>query len=329
MRHGFLFHILDERGISSRVTLVVIVALVGFIFLRSVTSHAAPANAAAIKSGISGYCLDDHTNSTAPGAVVDSWGCNDTSAQDWTVGVGLIKHDNSCLSVKSNGTVVGDSIELKPCVQASGQVWLRDKTGFENPNSRLCLSLPNGQTGQQLVLASCSYLSQDYESWVTSQTPDCSTQASEGEKVACYAEQEWTRWQSGVPSHETLLTAYTGGAPYEEWCADFVSYVYKEAGYPFSNGNYDGWDENIAPDIQYMGFNIHDAGSYNPQPGDVAFFDYAGGHVEIVVSGGKSPTFIYGDSATIDPATGNGDMEANTITSMGSEGNVVYYMSPQ
>ncbi len=294
---------------------------------RSVTSHAAGVSAS-IKSGITGYCLDDHSNAQTNNTAVDSWACNNSDAQDWTIGIGTIEHDNSCLAIQDNGTAPGDPIVLHACDQAAGQIWLRDQKGFENPNSGLCLSLPNFQTGQQLIAASCSYDLQPYETWTTSESPPCAG-ASQGEKIACYAEKEWSQWQSGTPNHETLLNAYTDGAPYEEWCADFVSYIYKEAGYPFTGGETNGWDENIASNIQNMGFTRHSASShYIPQPGDVAYFDYAGGHVEIVVSGGTTPTFVYGNSATIDPTTGNGQMEANTITSKGSEGQVVYYLSP-
>ena len=124
------------------------------------------------------------------------------------------------------------------------------------------------------------------------------------------------------------MTGYTDGAPYEEWCADFVSYIYKEAGYPFTGGETNGWDENNANKIQFMGFVKHDPANYTPKPGDVGYFNYNGGHVEIVISGGAHPTFIYGNSATIDPTTGNGQMESNTIVQDGSLGHLVYYLSP-
>ncbi len=327
-----LFYSLDERGLASRLIFFVLACLLCLTFIltsHSVASHAAGVDGS-IKSGVSGYCLDDHSNSQTPYAPVDSWSCNGTAAQAWIVGVGTIQErsGHSCLAVKNSAVLVDSPVVLAPCGQAAGQVWLRDRSGFMNPHSGLCLSLPNGQTGKQLVVASCSYLMQPYEIWNTNQTPNCALQPTEGEKIACNAEKQWTRWQAVGSNHESLLTAYTGGAPYEQWCADFVSYIYKAAGYPFTNGNYNGWDESIAPDIQYQGLMMHQASSYIPKPGDVAYFDYQGGHVEIVVSGGKTPTFIYGDSATIDPTTGNGDMEANTISSMGNEGHVVYYMSP-
>jgi hypothetical protein len=324
-------HKLDQKGVTHHIVAwgLVFVLCFGIVLtFHSVTSHAAGISLD-VKSGIAGYCLDDHDGSALNNAPVDSWGCNKSDAQNWTVNEGTITHGHDlCLAVADNGTTVGDNIVLHTCDQAAGQIWLRDKSGFENPNSGLCLSIPNSQTEKQLVVASCSYLAQPYETWISDANPAC-VDGTKGTEVACLAEQDWTQWQSSSPSHEMLLNRYTDGAPYEEWCADFVSYVYKQAGAPFSGGETNGWDENIASNIQNMGFTVHPASShYLPQPGDVAYFDYAGGHVEIVISGGATPTFVYGNSASIDPTTGNGQMEANTITSKGSEGQVVYYLSP-
>ena len=149
-----------------------------------------------------------------------------------------------------------------------------------------------------------------------------------GERVACFAARAWQDWRAGPSGHAALLAAYTDGNAYEEWCADFVSYLYKQAGHPFTSGERDGWDEYVADDIQNQGFTLHDAATYTPKAGDVAYFDYNGGHVEIVAVGGSKPIFIYGDSGTPDPATGNGDMAENSITSDGDAGQVVYYLSP-
>lgn len=289
-------------------------------------SHAADVSSD-VKAGVSGYCLDVHDNSKKSGAVVDSWGCNNSDAQAWEVGISSIKHgSNLCLAVAGNAVSAGSKITANTCSQDAGQVWLIDQGGFYNPNSGLCLSMPNAQTEQQLVLASCSYVAQPYEQWESTYTPTCNDSTG-GQRVACYAIKEWTAWQSGTPSHEALLNTYTDSAPYEEWCADFVSYVYKEAGSPFTNGETDGWDENIASNIQNQGFTLHPAILYIPQVGDIAYFNYAGGHVEIVISGGQTPTYIYGNSATIDPTTGNGQMEANTISNEGTLGGVSYYLS--
>jgi hypothetical protein len=329
---------LNQGGFLRGLVLLLILAFAIFAVFRLVASHAS-ADGPAIESGVSGYCLDIQNEKISEPAV-STGRCSGVNGNDWTISDLAIKHGtNECLAVQADATVRGAAIVANTCSQAPGQVWLRNQGGYKNPNSDSCLSLPDGQTGQQLVLAACAP-TQPTQTWkaVTGKpnangqlaaTPSCAAISSEGPRVACYAEQEWTTWQSGSPSHNTLLNNYSDGNGYEEWCADFVSYAYKEAGYPFSNGERDNWDEYLADDVQYDGnFTVHQAGSYTPQPGDIAYFDYPGGHVEIVVGGGPTPTFIYGDSGTVDPATGNGDMATNTITSDGAAGQVMYYLSP-
>jgi hypothetical protein len=290
-----------------------------------------------VTSGITGYCLNDRDGTTATNAVVDAWKCNGSMPQDWETNINTITHDGSyCLSVQSNDTNLFSKVVLNTCNGDPGQIWLRDQTGFQNPNSGLCLSASQAQPENQLFIGNCNQLSSPQETWIPSLPEGNNNKTSttctgtKGEKVACYAIKEWTTWQSGLPNHEALLNEYTDSAPEEQWCADFVSYVYKEAGYPFTQGDTNGWDENDANEIQYLGFTLHPASSgYIPRMGDVAYFDYAAGHVEIVVAGGKNPTFIYGDSATIDPTTGNGQMMANTITEKNGEGQLMYYLSPE
>jgi hypothetical protein len=312
--------------------LVLLVCLFGVF--KVVERHVL-ADSPKITSGLSGYCLSDNNGKTAANTIVNAQKCNGTTAQDWVANISTITHDNNyCLAVQNNGENVGTKVVLNNCNGSPGQVWLRDQTGFQNPNSGLCLTTSQTQPTNQLFISNCNNLLNPQQTWEPTMADNednsnLSCTGTEGEKVACYAIKEWTTWQSGTPNHEALLNVYTDGVPYEEWCADYVSYVYKKAGYPFTQGDTDGWDENVANDIQFMGFTLHPADSgYIPQAGDVAYFDYSDGHVEIVVSGGSTPTFIYGDSATIDPTTGNGQMLTNTILQKGSEGQVIYYLSP-
>jgi hypothetical protein len=288
------------------------------------TTHAS-ADENAIHSGFSGACLDVFHSGTADGTQVDAAPCNGSGAQAWTTTATVIRHAGS---TKCVGAAADGAVTLQMCSNAPGQVWLRDRQGYFNPDSGKCLSA--SKVGAQARLASCGDLASAAERWTpaaNAQMPSCG--GDERQTVACNAAKQWTTWQAAGSDHETLLTTYTDGTPYEEWCADFVSYVYKQAGYPFTGGSADGWDENDANAVQYMGFTLHPAGSgYTPKAGDVAFFNYPGGHVEIVVSGGKKPTFVYGNSAQIDPTTGNGQMKANTITQDGDDGSVMYYLSP-
>lgn len=311
--------------------MLALIALAGWLAFGHGSSHRVAADAPKIVSGHAGYCLDDYKDNPQPNNPVVSWQCNGTAAQVWSASGLTIKHGGTCLSVLGNTKSAGSKVVAASCQSEPGQIWLRDQNGFYNPNSGECLSLPGTKTGQQLVVATCD-LNRPGEVWQESGQPTQSQagcSGSERQKVACYAALEWTRWQDSPAGHEALLGEYTDNAPYEEWCADFVSYVYKEAGAPFTQA-YDGWDENNANSIQAdTGFTMHLASSgYVPQAGDIAYFDYNGGHVEIVASGGKAPTFIYGDSAAIDPTTGNGQMKANTTINDGSEGHLIYYLSP-
>ena len=314
---------------------VVLVVLFGAASVYKLLGSHSVSSVSEVRSGITGYCLDDHHDGKAPNAKADIWPCNGSAAQNWLITDRTIRHDGAaCLSVENNAKTSGSAIVLNTCNHSAGQIWVVDLGGYENPASSLCLDSPDKKAGSGLNIASSNDLTQFNEAWtaatwspVNGSEPSCAV-GTEGVRVACYAERQWTAWQSGSPSHEMLLSDYSDGNAYEEWCADFVSYVYKEAGFPFTQGERNGWDEYNANNIQYMGLTMHPASGYEPKPGDVAFFDYPGGHVEIVVVGGKNPTFIYGDSNTIDSTTGNGEMNEDTLTNDGSAGQVVYYLSP-
>jgi hypothetical protein len=303
----------------------------GIIFIHFLNNHVAIA-IPEIKLSSTQYCLNIQSNDNGTNRVVDVEICRGTSAQAWAASPTTIQHPgNLCLGVFQDGTAAGSRVIASACNLSPGQVWLYDAGEFTNPNSGFCLSLPDGGTNQQLVIGSCSMNNKSNEAWQQllphgTNTSQC--MGTKGEKVACYAVSEWAQWQSNSLDHEAMLMRYTDNTPYEAWCADFVSYVYREAGYAFTQGEADGWNENDANKIQGMGFIIHDPATYIPKSGDVAYFNYEGGHVEIVVSGGKNPTFAYGNSATVDPTTGNGQMKANTIINDGLTGQLAYYLSP-
>lgn len=318
--------------------LLVVILIGGFIETnRYKSSHKATA-INQIQSGFQGFCIDLYRDKQLPNSTIDEWGCNGTTAQEWVIENNNIVHgSNTCLSIANNGTDQGDQIVANKCNGSQGQIWVSAIDGLENPNSALCLSAANGSEGTNLELASCNNLTQPQEAWMqsiwnknsanTSASTSCS--GTVGQLVACYAAKQLVIWQSNTISHSSLLNTYSDGNGYEEWCADFVSYIYKESGYPFVDGERNGWDEYDADNVQYEpDFTYHAAGNYIPQEGDIAYFNYSGGHVEIVAVGGSKPIFIYGDSGTIDPTTKNGQMTENTITNDGSAGQVIYYLSP-
>lgn len=101
--------------------------------------------------------------------------------------------------------------------------------------------------------------------------------------------------QKGQTEFSPKVLQYTDGNK-EAWCADYVSWVYKEAGYPFTGGLSGGWRWPVASGnygyslinyTKYIG-KYKAKASYTPEPGDIIFFDPAskdpGSHVGIVIS---------------------------------------------
>lgn len=85
-------------------------------------------------------------------------------------------------------------------------------------------------------------------------------------------------------------TFYADGID-EEWCADFVSWVMREAGLPLSNPNSGSWRipgvYTLQEYYQGVGTYAENDGSYTPEVGDVVIYDssrWAGQHTNIVVS---------------------------------------------
>ena len=126
-----------------------------------------------------------------------------------------------------------------------------------------------------------------------------SPNASAG-SVVKIAEQEFSEY-GGVREYSENVLKYTSGRR-EAWCANFVSWVFKEAGTPFKGGAYEDWEYPSVLGLQTYFKQSHTyfaVGEQTPQPGDVAF--YIGGqtpgggsteHVNIVVEvkGGEMVT---------------------------------------
>jgi hypothetical protein len=321
------------RQVKLLVVLIITIAIAANVY--KVISNDKPLAVQEIRSALGSYCIDDYHNAKGSNVVADTKLCNGRQSQSFIVAKSTIRHGtDQCIDVFNNGDNQGDKVDLNTCDGRASQQWSIDLGGLENTKSGLCLTVPGGNSTMQLTINQCNDLSSLNVNWASDHwsNPDdksinCNT-GTKGEKVACYAQQQWLSWESNPSGHTALLSLYSDGNGYEEWCADFVSYVYKEAGYPFTAGERDGWDEINANNIQYMGFTKHPAAGYDSQPGDVAFFDYPGGHVEIVKDGGAHPTFIYGDAGATDPDTDNGEMNRDTLTNDGSAGQVTYYLSP-
>lgn len=71
-----------------------------------------------------GLCLDDRNNSAKPGAVVQVWGCNGRTNQQWQVmSNGTIQHNGLCLDARGAGTTSGTKVQLWTCTGGNNQKW--------------------------------------------------------------------------------------------------------------------------------------------------------------------------------------------------------------
>jgi len=80
------------------------------------------------------------------------------------------------------------------------------------------------------------------------------------------------------------------GGGEEGWCADFVSWVMREAGAPLKNGNTGGWripgTFTLQEYYESIGKFQKAGNGYQPKPGDVAMYNGSpifGDHTNIVV----------------------------------------------
>ncbi|HUD06381.1 MAG TPA: phage tail tip lysozyme [Candidatus Saccharimonadales bacterium] len=176
------------------------------------------------------------------------------------------------------------------------------------------------------------------------------------QNIVCNAQKELATWKA-EPNYNSpypdFIYAATGFLKYtdnnyEEWCADFVSWIYNQAGYPFSGGLDGGWRQPSVVSIQVLGqqnqnFHWHpESSGYTPQPGDLALhYDPSQAnpwyHINIFVSssGGES-NYIGGDqggNGTPDYAYGSQHPASGSVVSLDTfsgyySDNIVGYVSP-
>lgn len=327
---------ITRLGLFKRLVMTALIALISIVGFGTYASFADNGlkSMSYLSNNATDKCLNIDNTTIKSGDSISMASCDHSMFQNWSVNLGLIKHDNFCLSSLKSANK-GYIFKIESCNNDPSQVFLPTGNELLNSGSGLCLAT----TANNIInLSSClkpSSLSQSWSSYSYSNKKankisslNCNVSLTTRQLLACNTMMAWDNWNSKNSNHFKLLNKYTDGNSYEEWCADFVSYVYHVSNQSFVNGERNGWDEYNANNIQYQGFKIHMVGSgYLPKAGDVAFFNYPGGHVEMVAVGGKNPTYIYGDSATVDSQTGNGNMAANTIQQDGQLGQVSYYLS--
>jgi hypothetical protein len=122
------------------------------------------------------------------------------------------------------------------------------------------------------------------------------------QNVVCIAQKELALWKS-KPGYPNPAYSQNGYLKYsqgrkEEWCADFASWVYNQAGYALQQTP--SWNIAYVPNIQAVGeqggkFHWHPkSSSYTPKPGDLAI--HGAKHVNIYISSsGGNTQYIGGD----------------------------------
>jgi lysozyme family protein len=191
----------------------------------------------------------------------------------------------------------------------------------------------NNQYGAYLIYASLSGMN---TGGGCVSTVDCSgTNATVGisttrQNIVCIAQQEYQKWTSGQLLSGTGYSAYSENRQ-EDWCADFASWVYDQAGdslgpvdSPTNNWNVSYVPNLLAPPQDSTKFTVRGVGNYTPQPGDLAI--HGDHHVNIVVGvSGSQITLVGGNQ-------GSNDFNQSKVSSYSTDfsdgGDITNYVSP-
>jgi GH25 family lysozyme M1 (1,4-beta-N-acetylmuramidase) len=121
--------------------------------------------------GGSGRCLNDPQASTKNGTLVNLWGCDGRSNQNWNVTQdGTIRVLGKCLDVAGESKANGAKLQLWSCAPGDGaQQWQAGTDGeLVNPQAGKCLYVPaaNAANGTRPVLWTCANVTtQSNEHW--------------------------------------------------------------------------------------------------------------------------------------------------------------------
>lgn len=151
-----------------------------------------------------------------------------------------------------------------------------------------------------------------YASFSSGYSDQCGTSATGVMAVVEIAKQEYEKHKNELAFASGSIvfpgSDYTSGKV-DHWCAWFVSWVYKQAGLPFSGGDQGGWSiggvsqlfEYFKNEQIFIALNQGD-----PRPGDVIIYHdgIKGRHVQIVISydnATKTVTYIGGNECNGQP----------------------------
>ena len=176
----------------------------------------------------------------------------------------------------------------------------------------------------------------------TVNTVSTGTLSTVRQNVVCLAQQELALWES-QPGYPTPAYSATGYLKYsdgvaEEWCADFVSWIYKQAGYPFTGGSSGGWRLPGVAGIYALGnkegsFHWHsESSNYVPKPGDIAIHYDATQknpyvHTNIFISSTAGSSIYIGGDQGSGPYPGGSNVSIETAGGYYNDG-IIGYVTP-
>ncbi|BEL02632.1 hypothetical protein Q0Z83_008230 [Actinoplanes sichuanensis] len=120
---------------------------------------ASAATAGPIK-GLGGKCIDVAGAATANGTAVQLYDCNNSAAQQWTVGNtdGTLRALGKCLDVTAASTTDGAKIQLYDCNATGAQKWTATNGTLVNTGSGKCLDATGNSSanGTRLQIWTCA-----------------------------------------------------------------------------------------------------------------------------------------------------------------------------
>ena len=148
-----------------------------------------------------------------------------------------------------------------------------------------------------------------------------SADSSLRQRIVCIAQQQLALWTPPPAAFSDrriqLQNLYTDNHIDQSWCANFTSWVYKEAGYPVEGTVNKGWREAWVPTLVVLAkdnnrLHWHPQGTYSPRPGDLTVWDTGNaetqfGHVSIFIGNkGSKGIWIGGNQDGNGGGTGGG-----------------------
>lgn len=154
------------------------------------------------------------------------------------------------------------------------------------------------------------------------------------QKVVTLARQELQLWENGKLKPGSDFHKYSQNRD-ENWCADFVSWIYNKAGYPLKSGN----EGNVpsVDEVRHIGetsskFDYHPSARYTPKPGDIIIQKNNStglSHVMLVISvSGKTMTVIGGNQGSDGRGFTASRVSQYDITGFASN-DIVGYVTPE